>query len=448
MSDASALRFRWEWLTGTNVTAAELSATWASIQIWVGDTCITLVEDKESGSARRSIFASLYPLAEWAAYNWWLLTANTRPATMLARLQGRSEFFLQAPRSYRERHCIRSAGDGFYWPDLFLLPEGDNSRLIWNGDEGNTTSQPIRYLSSGERFVNSAEVQRTLAGLIESVLTRLAEQGVTGTALEQEWRTVQGADADEAAYCTAAARLGLDPYAEADPYKDGIFEAYSALDSPELFGDFLDSVDPPQMRTALDWFSRTHTEITILNATTGRPVPDVRDERPALDDVRGLPWEVGWRRARVVRQALGCDMTQPLLLDDVVASIDRESDIAGIQAMGGSRTGTSNGLVALTRKQPTAAKRFTLARALWHIAMGEARFFVTSAHSARQKEERAFAAELLAPASGISDRTRGSLVDSLEEEMVEELAAHYRVSPLLVKHQIENQLLDGRYGTT
>ncbi|MCA2186306.1 hypothetical protein [Nonomuraea cavernae] len=51
----------------------ELRQTWARIEISVGAEYVTLLEDLESGSSRRSIYCPLYPLAEWAAYNWWSL---------------------------------------------------------------------------------------------------------------------------------------------------------------------------------------------------------------------------------------------------------------------------------------------------------------------------------------------------------------------------------------
>ncbi len=53
--------------------------TWARLEIHIGGECVALVEDQESRSSRRAIYCPLYPLAEWVAYNWWFLRADSRP---------------------------------------------------------------------------------------------------------------------------------------------------------------------------------------------------------------------------------------------------------------------------------------------------------------------------------------------------------------------------------
>jgi hypothetical protein len=68
------------------------------------------VEDVGSTSSRRSVYVPLYPLAEWIAFNWWLLAANTRPATILARLHRRDDFFDQVPRRRAFLHHLRPLG--------------------------------------------------------------------------------------------------------------------------------------------------------------------------------------------------------------------------------------------------------------------------------------------------------------------------------------------------
>ena len=68
MDDDAELQIRWEWEPGRPVRTPEHHATWARIEMSVGPDCLTLVEDRDSGSSRRSIFVPLYPLAEWAVY--------------------------------------------------------------------------------------------------------------------------------------------------------------------------------------------------------------------------------------------------------------------------------------------------------------------------------------------------------------------------------------------
>ncbi len=67
------------------------------------------------------------------------------------------------------------------------------------------------------------------------------------------------------------------------------------------------------------------------------------------------------------------------------------------------------------------------------------RFLITDSHTDRQQIERAFAAEMLAPASGIAQYLRQPDRPVTQDD-VEEVATHFRVSPMLVQHQVENQL--------
>jgi len=60
---------------------------------------------------------------------------------------------------------------------------------------------------------------------------------------------------------------------------------------------------------------------------------------------------------------------------------------------------------------------------------------LTRTQSDRQQRSRAFAAEFLAPAAALQAKVPRPVLD---EEDVEELAAKFGVSPLLISHQLEN----------
>jgi hypothetical protein len=125
------LNVRWEWESAPLVRAPEHQATWARLEIWVGPDCVTLVEDRESQSSRHAIYCPLYPLAEWIAYNWWFLRADARPTPQLTRMGQRVIESKTGPRGSLNRHRLQSAGDGFSWPKLLLVPEGQSTRAAW-----------------------------------------------------------------------------------------------------------------------------------------------------------------------------------------------------------------------------------------------------------------------------------------------------------------------------
>ena len=60
---------------------------------------------------------------------------------------------------------------------------------------------------------------------------------------------------------------------------------------------------------------------------------------------------------------------------------------------------------------------------------------LTRAHSERQQRNRAFAAEFLAPSSGLRKKVSGPVVDA---EDIDELAVEFGVSSRVIEHQVVN----------
>jgi len=444
MMDAHpGLNFRWEWEPGDGVRAAEHQVTWARLEIWVGSDCLTLVEDRETQSSRRSIYCSMYPLAEWIAYNWWFLRADARPIPEFTR--PRTNLSIVGPQSNERgrlnRHGLQSAGDGFAWPYLLIMPQGKSTRLLWRRDQAVSPGRPVRFLSQGEAVLDNQEVEQTLAALVEAVLTRLREQGVTDTFLEKEWSEVLRIEKDEEEkeFCLAAARLGLDPFSEASEVESEILRAAEEL-SGDVFGDFLDAVSPQNIGTGLHWISRAKRLIHKSASQASPTISELRRETRRGNEARGSrPWEVGWRQASEVRSLLSTAPEEIFLIDDLVDSKIRTVEDRGLQAIG-STPSEATPVVVLGRQQSTRTSRFTLTRALWHMLYeDDPLFLVTGAYTDRQKMERAFAAELLAPAKGIAERLGGT-PDVVLLEDLEEVAQYFRVPPMVVEHQVENQL--------
>ena len=436
MDDDAGLQIRWEWEPGRLVRTPEHHATWARIEMSVGPDCLTLVEDRDSGSSRRSIFVPLYPLAEWAVYNWWFLLHHSRPARPGSAL-------LSASR--RDRHCVRSAGDGFLWPNLGVVPEGRETRLHWERDRIFDQFAPIRYLTGGEAVLPTDRVERTLTHLVTSVLGRLVEQGVTGTALEKEWEALNELGPDEREYCIAAAKLGLDPFAEADEYEAAIIEAAQRLPH-EVLSDFFHAVNPRQIVQAVDWIAGATSEASLL---AGDPSGEIRAVRTALASISALdtatPWQRGFRQARVARQALGLGDDSRLDIGQYVPTGSRAGGDPRLQAVGVAPGDFARPAIVLDRAAGASSARFIQGRALWHrLTEDETTFLITTSYTDLQKVERAFAAELLAPAEGIKIKLVVPPSEAVEEDLGS-VAEHFGVSPILIEHQIENQILSGRH---
>jgi hypothetical protein len=324
------------------------------------------------------------------------------------------------------------------WPDLFIIPDGSDIRLLWRSDRKTTDERPIRFLTHGEARAEPVEVQETLVNFVESVIERLADCGIGPTRLNEEWAGILAADAEEVAYCRASARLGLDPYSEAVKFEADILRAGEELSS-ELLPDFLDSISAEQLARGLNWIVTARNELATMSDSPNDTLADLRTE--VANSVSGIrqphaPWELGYTAARAVRQAIGLGVTDLFEFGGFVRNTTVEAPDRSLHALGGI-----NDAVALGRRQLEDSERFTLARALWNLLHSpDNQFLVTSAHTARQKPERAFAAELLAPAAGVAELI-GRRPDEIGVDELESAERHFRVSSLIIQHQVDNQLL-------
>ncbi len=428
-----------EWLEAPGVTTPELAATWARYEIWVGDGCVTQVEAAD-GTFRRSVYGSLYPLAQWIASNWWVLTSHVRPSAVEA-----GYWTWQNVRTYPwlSIHNFRSAGDGMPWPDLTVVPEGPVTCMAWAQDRRRSFS-PVRFASDGYAIVRADEMRTCLAGIVNRVLERLAESKLPKTQLAEEWEAIAAADDEEQDFCQTVARLGLDPYSISEQTADEVVRI--AADIPaEVAGDFFDSADVTGLPGAAEWVRRA---ISVSERASAKAANTLRPLHKALLSHVGTlantanderPWLIGYAMARQVRRELNLDDTSQFDTSPWVRLGDVGAPSHGLH---GLLTVTEDrcGLVLDSRRLGVTSSRFGQARALGRaLAHPEHQRFVLSA--ARGQDEqiaRAFAAELLAPADGI--RTSLDILGKHDDAALEAIAAHLKVSPLLVRHQYDNQI--------
>jgi len=439
---SDTFRLRWEWDLPDGVASPELAATWARLEMWVGSDCVTRVEELGSGSTRRSLYGSLYPLAEWIAFNWWFLDANLRPASLGPRALSFDALGRNGDNrpSWLQHHNLRAVGEGFAWPNLTILPEGDVTRVVWRRDRTASSQSRVRFIGEGSALIERSSLERTLVELVEAVLTRLTEQGVSGSPLHEEWLAIQTMTSEERDFCLSAARLGLDPYAVDPSTSEAMEDVANSLEGP-LLEEFFDSVAPQAIWPGFDWLQQSSQSIATWSgkqteATEKLQTEVSHDLRPAGRS----PWRIGWEQAREVREILGLEAVTPFGFDGLVSSLARAASQSGLQALGGTSPEGASALI-LGRRMGQKGTRFSEARALWHFIYESERdrFLLTPSSTERHKAERAFAAELLAPGEGIRQQL-GDRIDGVSGEDLEEVADHFSASSLVVQHQVENQL--------
>ncbi|WP_144120902.1 ImmA/IrrE family metallo-endopeptidase [Catellatospora sichuanensis] len=426
------LEVRIEWLDAPSVVTPELAATWARYEIWVGDTCITQVETGD-GTYRRSVFGSLYPLAEWIATNWWVLNNHIRPSAIDTRYWSWANV---SSYSWLRQHNFRAAGDGMPWPNLTVVPEGAVSRLVWRSDSRPLLG-PIRFAANGNATLKTDDVLSGLAAVVEHVLERLAESGQKKTQLAEEWSSIASLDDEESAFCTAVARLGLDPFSVSNSVAEEVIEAAASLPE-ELRGDFLDTADIRSLTDAAAWARQA---LTAATDASNQPIEDLSIFYAAnsAPGSSGPPWALGYAIARKVRQDLAIAATDPFDPSPWVgvSAVNAPSrGIQGIVTVKSSKCG-----LAFPGFHSNAQRiKFRQAQAIGRIVAepDRAAFLMSPAHSYNEKVARAFAAELLAPAAGMRVLL-GDISDELDTAL-EQVADSFAVPLLVVQHQYENQL--------
>ena len=426
------LHLDFEWIDPNGAKGPELRATWAQLRIVVGNKVVSRVLDRNAKSVREHLFLPLYPLAEWIAYNWWaLLNEPENPAR-------------QTTRTYLDRHNLHCAREGFYLPSLSLIPI-DTARLraVWRGAAD--PHERLDFVESGSEVLDKEQVTNELETLIEAVVSRLRDTGIQDSALLDEWRSIQSANDEEVQFCKAVGMMGQDPYSLSESLAAQVVQTDHNVPT-SLHDEFFSVADPDNL---------TEAESALTQALT--KVRNQREDLRRLKELRGdiqrnpisavLPWERGYTVAQRVRELLSIGHR----------SLSSDDDLAGVLEVtpGAWLNGENPGYVfdAVTDinahdspgfwvpSQHRLSRRFAFCRALHEYLAASDRptAIVSRAYTDRQKCNRAFAAEFLAPAQAIRERIPGDRVDEFE---IGDLANMFGVSTRIIEHQIANQLPD------
>ena len=178
-------------------------------------------------------------------------------------------------------------------------------------------------------------------------------------------------------------------------------------------------VDPSNSAPTLSKVEgRTVHELGYTSATALRHHLSSSDECEPIVDMDDILHRLGW--AQSPSRTLGPRPEGPLKV-----ALEQSDDGAS---------------VAVSPNGDAAGERFGLARSIFLRHFGSSgcnHRLVTEAHTREQRASRAFAAEFMAPAAGLS-RHIGERVSHSE---IDHLAAHYDVSPSVIFHQIQNHRL-------
>lgn len=418
---------RHTWLASGN-DAPEIKHTMAMLTIRVGEVDLMRNEDIWSQTIRDAVLVSAYPLAMWFASSWWRLFYEP-----LFAKQGSAP-----PGAWRMTHELGAANHGFVWPQIFFASDRE-AMQIWALPSKTREQQSVRYIDGLDTPIGIplAEFEREVASFIDNVVARLAALGISDANLAGLWREVRQEmnDPEACLHRRMEAELGYDP----DECPDDIMRQAKAL--AEKMGEAtLSELGPVYGNGTVAKPLSGIVELMESNGLLGQfNLPDLQKTRAPG---KAAPWQRAVADARNIRKQIGiADRMSSAALCDLLglkpAEIDQWSPGARNSAAMAVPV-SSTEMKFLPRKRHPMSKRFELARFVadkLFIGQTENPWLAsTDLNTARQKYQRAFAAELLCPIENLT----GWLDDDYSDSAIEDAALYFEVSTEAARSLLSN----------
>jgi len=405
----------------------EILNTMADLALHIGNVNLMQNEDIRAKTIRDSVMVSAYPLAMWLASSWWRLNFEPLPAHGV--IPG---------IDWRMAHEIGAANHGFVWPKALFASDCEVMQIWAVPSSATNTQQSVRYLNGLDipASINLSDFKRGIENFITSVLNRLDAVGYRNTDLWNLWQLIQEELADQKVlnYRRLEAELGYEP----DECPKEVMSKAQALE--QQMGEALSELAPVYGRVAGDTSLNAIEEIIDSPGITGIPNTLVLKQAKSM---RGLPWQRAVAVAHELRESLnkrnGVIENGQLyeLLGLSPTAVDNWKPIGRNNAAIGIPD-NNNRYKFVPRKKHPLAKRFELARLLGDYlltANAEGQWLTsTDLSTARQKYQRAFAAEFLCPISVLEDYLTGDFSESAIEDATE----YFQVSKETVNSLLKN----------
>ncbi len=399
--------------------------TLAELCIRVDGNIATDLEDLLAKSVRKKARLSAYDLAVWFASNWW-------------RLRWEPE---SRSHQWEMSHHLSAAGGGYVWPDVNFVSDGSLVLVRSRATEGRP-AEPIRYLSSFNYSVSADEFEQGVDRFIEAVFARLAGLDVDEHGLVDLWNDVKEERANPklAKWRKLEALTGFDP----EEAPKGLIQ--QLLDKESNWGSgAIEEVAAASRANAVADLQKIvasrdrATEVGISGFECAR-------QRIARQDKSTLfSWQRAERAALVSREAwsLPSGPVPTETLSDLFKISENlilkpGDDQTGLMPVGFRLSGNSEKINVSLQRKRTTGRRFALLRLVADHLLSEPEerlLPATDTKTERQKMQRAFAQEFLCPISDLEEFL-GSGKPS--DEFIDEAAAHFDVSPLLIKTKLVN----------
>jgi hypothetical protein len=420
--------FELDWLLSGN-NSPEIHQTMGMFGLRVDDVYLTRNEDTWSHTIRDKVLVSAYPIATWLASSWWRLLfeplppINTTPSV-----------------DWRMAHELAAANQGFIWPKVILASD-TNAMQIWSASTQFIKEQSVNYITNLDRpmTVRLPNFEKAAEQFIETVLSRLQARGTINTELAPLWSEIQEERADPTAsrYRRCEAELGFDP----DECSESLVSM--ALDLDQIMGNntFLELASAGSQNVS----KKEHLDfISGLPKRAGLTVkPNIPIDQSLSHQISVAPWQLANQMALKLRRSLDLE-TQPITNDSLceligLSKIEYEGyNPLARQSLSVAIPAKDNKLNLHPRKRHPIAKRFEFTRFIGDYLLygdqGSSWLASTDLRTARQKYQRAFAAEFLCPIDSLKDY----LNEDYSETALEDAADHFGVSQQTIELILAN----------
>jgi hypothetical protein len=425
-----------QWLTAGN-DQPEYLKTMTMLELCIGDTKLTQNEDIWSQTIRNDVLVSAYPLALWMASSWWRLNWEPLPANNIG-----------PTTDWRMAHELGAANHGFVWPQIMFASDCDIMQ-VWAVPSVATSNQSVRYLNglNEPAHISLGDFRNSISEFIEKTISRLAATGIHDCDLVQLWNAVKEelADPESTRYRRIEAEMGFDP----DECPDDAMQL--ALELDKVIGtSTLTELAPIYGKTSKGTSLTLIEKMATCDGIIGIPQSEILIKRS--NKVAGqAPWKQAVDDARTLRETINnkADPVDITTIYDLLGlnqknveqwSPPSRNDV-GVAVPGNGRE-----FKFLPRKKHPIARRFELSRFLADYMLSgtsDIKWLTsTDLGTARQKYQRAFAAEFLCPIHGL----RNYLQDDFRESALEDAAEAFEVSPETVSSLLANNGLISNFG--
>ena len=412
--------------------SVEEKVSFGKLSIVANDKRMTEGVALDSNELLSGPYVSGYHIAEWLVRNWWRLSYEP----------SHTEDIDNTSMSWDYAHWMSTIGEGYVWPNIQLSSDGFRV-VVESFPSEDPFAKAFRYVGAAKTEIISVQrFHQAVKTLVEAVLHLLDQSSEENSELHQHWSNLNQEIADPAVSFKRRieALLGCDPE-DANP--DELKKCIESV--AKLGGNAVAELEAHASATGSQVLVASDIENTASKVGFDGRVQDLI--RPSLDS--SIPqwgtceaWRVGVAYARAVRRS--ADLNIHAVHNSMLAQM-AGTTLNVIKETTRTFDGFSfaiddaSGLTKIAmRSKSETGRRFDLSRLiadrLFMNDISEPLLAATQSSTYRQKAQRAFAAELLAPIDEVED----FLKDDKSEDRCNEAAQHFNVSPLTISSIHEN----------